>query len=188
MPKKIFMILVLTALVGCAGNPPITDYDPSVNFGKFKTFAFISDHPLLRAEGAETSSPLLEGRLMQVTENILTARGFTRIADREAADIAVAFTVGGREKIQVNSYPEPYRPYYGGYGRGWGGAYYATPTSTSVHQYTEGTLLIDIYDVSEHKPVWHGKATKRITNKMQENPQETINKIVANILATFPPM
>jgi hypothetical protein len=187
MPKKFLTILILTVLAGCAGNPPITDYDPSVSFGKYKTFAFISDHPLLRAEGAESGNPLLEGRLMHVTENILIARGFTRIEDREAADIAVAFTVGGREKIQVNSYPEPYRPYYGGYGRGWGGAYYATPTSTTVHQYTEGTLMIDIYDVSEHRPIWHGQASKRITEKMQENLGETVNEIVASILATFPP-
>jgi hypothetical protein len=187
MPKKLFTLLILTMLASCAGNPPVTDYDPSIKFSNYKTFAYISDHPLLRAEGAESGSPLLEGRLIQVTENILSARGFTRIADREAADIALAFTVGGRDKIRVNSYPEPYRPYYGGYGRGWGGSYYSTSTSTSVQQYTEGTLSIDIYDVSERKPIWHGKATKRITDKMQENAKDTINEIVASIMATFPP-
>jgi hypothetical protein len=188
MIKTLFATLILMMFAGCSSAPPIVDYDPEVDFTGYKTFAFIGEHPLLRGEGAEGGSPLLEGRLMQLTENILSARGFTRVADRESADIAVGFTVGGREKIQVNSYPEPYRPYYGGYGRGWGGAYYATPTSTTVRQYTEGTLSVDIYDVSEHKPIWHGIATKRITDKMQENQQETINEIMTEILASFPPM
>ena len=189
MQKNIFVSLALLAIVGCATTPATTDYDPSIQFGKYKTFAFIGDHPLLRGEGAGTGSPLLEGRLMNVTENVLAARGFTRVSDRESADIAIAFTVGAREKIKVNSYPEPYRYYYSGWGRrgAWGGGYYSTPTSTTVRQYTEGTLMIDIYDVAEHKPIWHGNATKRITKKMQENPREAINEIVMDILATFPP-
>lgn len=188
MTKILFTTLVLVMLAACAATPPVIDYDPSIDFTGYKTFAFIGEHPLLRGEGAAVGNPLLEGRLMLITENILSARGFTQVADRESADIAVGFTVGGREKIQVNSYPEPYRPYYGGYGRGWGGAYYGTSTTTTVRQYTEGTLSVDIYDVSEHKPIWHGKATKRITDKMQKNPQETINEIMTGILASFPPM
>ncbi len=191
MLKNILVSLTLLALVGCAGNPPVIDYDPSVDFVKYRTFAFISEHPLIRGEGAETVSPLFEGRVMQVTENVLVARGFERVADRESADVAIAFTIGGRDKIQVNSYPEPYRPYYGGgYRGGWGGSYYGygMSTTTSVQQYTEGTLAIDIYDVKDHKPIWHGKATKRITSKMQKNPQETITEIVTQILANFPPM
>jgi hypothetical protein len=188
MKNKISTMLLLAALAGCAAAPPVTDYDPSINFGKYKTFAFIGEHPLLKGEGAEATSPLLEGRLITVTENVLSARGFTRVADRESADITVGFTVGGREKIKVNSYPEPYRASYGMYRGGWGGGmYYGGSTSVDVDQYTEGTLAIDIYDVSEHKPVWHGKATKRITKKMQENPRETVSEIVTSILGTFPP-
>ncbi|MFP6807280.1 MAG: DUF4136 domain-containing protein [Pseudomonadales bacterium] len=192
---KIFFTTVLFALLSaCSSNPPIIDFDSSVDFSKYKTFAFMSEHPLLRAEGGEGGSPLLEGRLMQTTENILAARGFKRVADPESADMAIGFTVGSRDKIQVNSYPETYRPYYGGYGRGWGGAYYGggyavgMSTSTTVNQYTEGTLSLDIYDVSTHAPIWHGKATKKITTKMQENPQETVDEIMSSILATFPPI
>lgn len=187
MANKFFTALALVVLAGCSSTPPVIDYDHSINFGKFKTFAFIDEHPLLRAEGAEAGSPLLEGRLIQITENVLSARGFKRVADREAADIAVGFTVGSREKIQVNSYPETYRPYYGGYGRGWGGAYYGVSTTTSVQQYTEGTLSVDIYDVATHQPIWHGSATRRITSKMQKNPRETVNEIMVEILAGFPP-
>ena len=178
------LVLLLILFAGCSSNPPITDYDPSVNFGSFKTFSFISAHPLMRVEGLDVS-PMLEGRLMQVTENVLSARGLRRVADPEEADIAVAFTLGARDKIQVNSYPEMYRSHYGGWG--WGGSYYSGASHVDVRQYTEGILSIDIYEVSKRKPVWHGVATKRITKKMRENPQQTINEIVPAILATFPP-
>jgi len=184
MLYRSLLVLLLVLFAGCSSNPPIVDYDDSVSFGNFKTFSFISAHPLMRVEGID-ASPMLEGRLMQVTENVLSARGLRRVPDPENADIAVAFTLGARDKIQVNSYPEPYRPYYGGWR--WGGAYYSGASQVDIRQYTEGVLSIDIYDVSQRKPVWHGTATKRITKKIRENPQQTINEIVPAILATFPP-
>lgn len=184
MSRRFISVLLLVLFAGCSSNLPITDYDSSVNFARYKTFAFISAHPLMRVEGIVTS-PMLESRLMQVTENVLSSRRLRRVSDPENADIAVAFTLGSRDKIQVNSYPEPYRPYYGGWR--WGGAYYSGASQVDVRQYTEGVLSIDIYDVSQRKPVWHGTATKRITKKIRENPQQTINEIVPAILATFPP-
>ena len=185
MLLRLKFVLLLVLVASCSSAPPITDYDPSVNFGQYKTFAFISAHPLMKGEGVTGTSPLLESRLMQVTENVVSSRGLRRVADPEDADIAIAFTLGSREKIQVNNYPEPYRRYYGGWG--WGGAYYSGASQVDVRQYTEGVLAIDIYDVSMRKPVWHGTATKRITNKIRENPQQTINEIVPAILGAFPP-
>jgi hypothetical protein len=189
--NKILLVLVSTiaiAIAGCSSTPPVIDYDRSVNFSGYKTYAFISDHPMIRAEGSPPGSPLLEGRLMRLTEDNLNAKGFVLIADPEAADFAVGFTVGARDKIKVNSYPEPYRPYYGGWG--WGGAYYGAGyggSNVDVQQYVEGTLALDIYDVSEHKPAWHGVATKRITDSMRRKPDESLKEFVDEILAGFPP-
>ncbi|WP_439105601.1 DUF4136 domain-containing protein [Congregibacter sp.] len=190
--KNVFRALILSvtaAVVGCSSNPPVIDYDSSVDFSGYRTFAFISDHPLMRAEGSPPGSPLFEGRLMRITEDTMNAKGFTLTADAEAADFAIGFTSGARDKIKVNSYPEPYRPYYGGWG--WGAPYYGGGygggSNVDVQQYTEGTLAIDIYDVAEHKPAWHGVATKRITDSMLRNPDETITEIVNEILEGFPP-
>ncbi|MFK7828283.1 MAG: DUF4136 domain-containing protein [Congregibacter sp.] len=185
-PTRFWAILVSTLmLTACGTNPPVIDYDQGANFAAYKSYAFISDKPLMLGEGATGSSPLLEGRLMRATDTALRAKGFSKVSNPEAADFAVRFTVGARDKIRVNSYPEPYRPYYGGWG--WGGSYYAGATSTDVQQYTEGKLAIDIYDVAEHKPVWHGVATARITDSMRQNPDETVTNAVTEILMSFPP-
>lgn len=172
-------------LGACGSTPPVVDYDSSVDFGSYRTFAFISDHPLMRAPGSPAGSPLLEGRLMRITADNLQARGFVKVDNPEEADFVVGFTVGARDKIQVNSFPEPYRPYYGAWR--WGGPYYGGATNVDVQQYTEGQLAIDVYDVPGRKPVWHSVATKRITDSMQRNPDETITAIVTDILMGFPP-
>ena len=185
-------ILLLTGLIitGCAAPGPMIDFDPSYDFTQDRTFAFISEHPLIKEAGAEVGNPMIEGRLVQITENILSARGFTRVSNAEEADLAVGFTLGGRDKIQVDSYPEFYRGGYGGWG--WGGGYHCGyggygGQSVDVRQYTEGVLSVDIYDPQERRPVWHGRATGRITKKMEENPEQTLEKVLGNIFAAFPP-
>lgn len=186
------LLLCVSALVlaACGSTPPIVDYDSSADFATYKTFAFISDNPVMRSPDSPPASPLLERRLVKITEENLEAKGFRKVDDPEAADFAVGFTTGSRDKIRVNSYPEPYRPYYGGWG--WGAPYYGGyaggGSNVDVQQYTEGTLAIDIYEVDEHKPVWHGVATKRITDKMRRNPDETLTEVVAELLERFPPI
>jgi hypothetical protein len=187
----VFAATLCLLLSACSSNPPVVDYDASADFATYETYAFISEHPLMRAPDTPPGSPLLEGRLMRITDENLQAKGFRKVADAENADFAVGFTVGARDKIKVNSYPEPYRPYYGGWG--WGAGYYGAygsvgmSSNTTVDQYTEGTLAIDIYEVDEHKPVWHGVARKRITDKMRRNPDESLTEIVNDILLSFPP-
>lgn len=180
-------------LSACGSTPPVIDYDNSVNFSAYKTYAFISDRPLMTAVNSPQASPLLEGRLVRHTDEILQAQGFRKVDDAEAADFAVGFTVGSRDKVRVNSYPEPYRPYYGGWG--WGGRYYpgaagyvgVGTSNVDVQQYVEGTLAVDIYDVQEHKPAWHGVATRRITDSMRRNPDDSVAEIIMEIFANFPP-
>ena len=184
-----YLVVLATVLFlgACSSSPVTTDFDNTVDFTGYKTYAFISDSPLMRAPDTPPGSPLLQGRLMKATDAILMAKGYSKVDDPETADFTVAFTVGARDKVQVNSYPEPYRPYYGAWG--WGAPYYAGvgAQSVDVRQYTEGTLAIDVFDVAEHKPAWHGVAKGRITDKMRENPSEAVNTTVSEVLLQFPP-
>jgi len=114
------------------------------------------------------------------------------IPDAESADFVLAFTVGSREEIKVDSYPSMSAGYAGyGYPRhwgGWGGAYYGVGTETSVRQYTKGMLAIDVFDVASRRPVWHGVATKTIYESDREDASGTIKAAVDAILAGFPPL
>lgn len=186
MIQRFIALASLVALVSaCSSNPPVIDYDQSIDFSGYSSYAFISDHPLMRAPDSPPGSPLMEGKLIKATDEFLQAKGFTKADHPEEADFAVGFTIGARDKIRVNSYPAPYRPNYGGWG--WGGPYYAGSSNVDVQQYTEGTLAIDIYDVQEHKPAWHGVTTKRITDSMRRNLDESVHNLIVEVLGGFPP-
>lgn len=100
----------------------------------------------------------------------------------------VSFTLGSRQQLRGDSYPSMARG-YGSYrgSRRWGGAYYGYGTDTTVRQYTEGVLAIDIFDVKESRPVWHGVASKSINKSDREDRVGTIKAAVDAILAGFLP-
>jgi hypothetical protein len=177
---------LLILLSGCASTTKGTsDYDPATNFAGYQTYAWISEHPMIvGATAGRQLSPLLEGRIMSAISDSLSSKGFRRADNPEQADFVIAFTVGARDEIQVTSYPSAYRGAWGRPGY-WGTGYYGT--DIDVRQYTEGRLSIDVFDRAEHRPVWHGWATKRITRKHEENPEPAIREVVSAILANFPP-
>ncbi len=72
---------------------------------------------------------------------------------------------------------------YGYMGSPWG---YPTTTRTTVSQYTEANVYIDMVDASEHKLVWQGVATFTLTDKMQEQLRETVYNTVDKVFAKYP--
>lgn len=170
-------------LIGCTtGFNATYDHDPSQNFSSYRTFTWVGERPLMVAAD-QSLSPLLEGRLMNATRRELEAKGYSFVPYGRAADFAVSFTVGARDKIRVTSYPTTYHSGYGSWG--WGRSYYGT--TVDARQYTEGTLAVDVFDVQTRRPVWHGVATKSISRKDRENASETVAAAVTAVMGGFPP-
>lgn len=178
-----------TAVVaGCASGFQATyDHDPSHDFSAHKTWAWISDNPMTVGEVVGAPNPLLEPRIMAAIERNLAGKGYTKLDKAEEADFVVAFTVGSREQIRVDTYPSMYAGW--GYPHGWGGAYYGMGygTETRVRQYEKGMLAVDIFDVAERVPMWHGVASKSITEADRQKMDETIDAAVTAVLGGFPP-
>ena len=187
--KHLLLVTLAVVLAACASTFEATyDHDRNHDFSSYQTFAWISEHPMVVAEGVGVVNPLLETHVMSAMERGLRAKGFRLVQNPEAADFVIAFTVGSREKIRVDSYPTMAGGYYAVGPRGWGGAYYGyAGTETTVRQYTKGMLAIDIFDVKERRPVWHAVATKTIHDKDREQIVETVNAAVNSILGGFPP-
>ena len=181
--------MLLTLLAACASTFKATyDHDPANDFSKYQSFTWISKNPMKVGKGTGSLNPLLQPRIMSGLENALVTKGYKYVIQAQDADFVVSFTVGSREEIKVESYPTM----SAGYGRpahwGWGGAYYGYgATETRVSQYTKGMLAVDIFDVKERRPVWHGVATKTINASDRDNMEETVKAAVDAILAGFPP-
>ncbi len=181
-------VLVCLILAGCATQmTATTDYDRTVDFSEFRTFSWIDANPLIRSATQRPLSPLVQDRLMSNTQDLLTARGFRFVEDPGEADLVVAFTIGSREGIRVDSLPTRSihaRP-SGPRRNAWRG--YWMNNTVTTRQYTEGQLALDIFDVAEARPVWHGTTARPINRAEREAPDELVREALEAILEDFPP-
>ena len=140
---------------------------------------------VIQVEGSEVAGSMAD--FVLTVDAVNDAPTISNITDRstpqDTATPAIAFTVGSRDQIKVDTYPSSFqtgysrRGYYYGYNYG---------TETRVRQYTEGQLAVDVFDVASHNPAFHGVASKKITDSDRENQQEVLNAIVAEALSGFP--
>lgn len=172
--RPILAMAAALSLSACETTPRVTtDFDPSANFSRYKTFDWVSQ------SAPQGTNPLIFERVKKSVERNLAEKSFTQSS---APDFAVAITIGARDRIEP-TYWGPY--YYPGYGRafryGWAYPY----SSGDLRTVTDGTVTIDIFDVQTRKPVWHGRATKEITGA--EIDQMLIDQAVDAALESFPP-
>jgi hypothetical protein len=158
-----------------------SDYDRTASFSGFHTFVIMPrDH-------AQVSNPLVVQRTEDSIRSYLQGRGYQYVGDPAKADFVVDFTIGSQERTDIRTYPQPWGTAGGWYGSPgwWGGPYWGN--TIDVRQYTEGTLSIDVFDGRSHRPVWHGWATKTLSQSDVTNSEEPIRRAVAAVLEKFPP-
>jgi len=166
-------------LAGCASLKVGNDYDRAADFSGYRSFSLMS------REHHGPRNPLVTQRARDAIQAELTRRGFSLVSNAAAADFVVDFTIGSRERVDIESYPAPYAGPYWGYPGWWGYRYWGS--EVDARQYREGTLSIDIFDAHTHKPVWHGWATKELTQSNIEHSETPIRAAVKSVLSTFPP-
>ncbi len=179
--------LVALLLSGC--GPSIktqSDFDPEMDYKSYQKFVWVSENPMVLAMAAPpTMSPFLEERVMAAISGSLMAKGYSETDDPENADFAVGFTIGTEDKVRVTSYPSTYGGYYGrrGYYYGGGGS------DVRVSNYTEGTLAIDIFDVSTRQPAWHGWGSGTVGKPIKDDAKRAAKyrDVTDLILKGFPP-
>jgi hypothetical protein len=179
--RRTCFLMAAFALSGCASVQVGSDYDKAASFAGYNSFA------IMQRDHAGTHNPLVVTRAEDSIRDELVKKGYTAAANPQAADFTVDFTIGSKERTDVNSYPAPYAGAGWGWGgRGWwGGGYWGS--DLDVHQYREGTLSIDIFDAKSRRPVWHGWAKKELSRKDIEQSEEPIRHAVTAVLAKFPP-
>jgi len=174
----IISILILIGFIGCSSLTVTTDYDPSQDFSGYKTYRWASAKEVNPNDVLE-QNPLVLNRVVDGINTALQDKGYTIAAEGQEPDFVVMTHAGLKEKMNVmNTGYGWYDPWWGPYGG-----------STHVSYYEEGSLVIDIIDWKEKELSWRGIGTgvvKQVSTDKNEA-QEDINKMVAKILADFPP-
>ena len=178
--------LVATSLVLLLGISSCTssrvgvtnDFDHSVNFRAYKTWAWYPQQPTDTEGGpAKGYESFLDKRMRAAVVAEMTRKGLTEA--KESPDIYVAYSARVEDKQQVspgfNGMGYPYGYGYGYYGRG----------IPPVTQYKAGTVVIDIIDARRKELAWRGTGQAQV-DQNTINEAETL-RIVNGILGTYPP-
>ena len=151
----------------CAAAQKVTtEFDTTVNFSKFKTFAIRDGQ--LRSPSPALNSELTKKRVETEIERALTGRGLTKASG--AADLNVFYTLGSIARVETERYPAGWR------GRG---------TRVARVPYAEGNLIIDLRDPSTRSLVWRGIATEDERNPAKL--AEKLDEMVKKAIAKYPP-
>ncbi len=171
--KKFHAILVASLafiLLNCSPISVKSDYDQGVDFSSYKTFGWVD---MKNAAGPIHRNPVMAGQVRAAVEREMQAKGFTK-TDGDNADLKIAFHAGVKDKIDVTTHGY-------GYWRRRG----PHVVAVDVHQYKEGTLVLDFVDTKEKQLVWRGWGTGVIGDPSEA--VEKIGKAVTKILEKFPP-
>src|SRR5262245_16847871 len=140
--------LISLTLTFAFGQKVRTDYDHSANFSQYKTFMWIK-------QPMTPNDPFIKDRIIESVNAQLMAKGL-RLVDSNA-DLGVAVNVATQEKQTLNTFYDGFGPW------GWGFGPMAT-----IETYTEGTIIVDLFDAKTKNIVWRGVGTKEISTKPEK--------------------
>jgi hypothetical protein len=170
---KLVPVLFLFLLGSCSSIKVNSDYDQSVDFSQYKTYAFHK-----RGVDRVEISGLDKKRILNAIDTELSKKGMIK---SDHPDLLVNIFTKERERIDVNQYNAGW-----GYGWGYGWNPYLWGGRTYVSSYVEGTLYIDLIDAKKKELIWEGEGVGYLTED-RERKEIKINEFVAKILAQFPP-
>ncbi|HEY2905587.1 MAG TPA: DUF4136 domain-containing protein [Vicinamibacterales bacterium] len=147
-----------------------TDYDRTVNFGRYRTFFMM--------KGNSSGNPLLDQRASDDVRQALMSKGWAEVPE---GDGRAAVVVHAATKTK-HSY-ETFYDGWGGWRWRWGGIDAAT---TLVEDYKVGSVVVDIFDASRKQAIWHGVATDALGDSAKDNAQAT-EEAITKMFAKFPP-
>jgi Domain of unknown function (DUF4136) len=168
------MFIGASLLAACTTLKTGSDFDRTANFSHYHTYAWLPRNHVA------SRNPLIARHAHEAIDSEMKNKGFVPAEEGHAADFVIDFTIGSRERTDVQSYPAPYRTAWG-----WGRWYYGD--QLDVRRYREGVLAIDVFDGESHQPIWTGWARKELTQSDMENSAGPIRTAASAVLAPFPP-
>ncbi len=185
--KKTGLLLVVLVFIlsSCSTIHVVSDYDHSVDFTKYRTVQYYG--------WAKNSDQLLtrfdKERIEQSFANEFRKRGMEIV--KENGDMVVALYVVTKQKTEKTATTTHMGGGYGwgysryGYGPGWGWGGGTSYTTINEDDYTEGTLVVAVYDAKAKKLIWQSVGTKTVSEN-SNNREQRIAKAVEKIMSKYP--
>jgi hypothetical protein len=216
--KKVYnslLVLLCLGFIKCAVYEDIySDYDHSVDFSKYKTFAWLPDSSMATREDSFKNTAydndVIRNNAKNYINHQLVERGL-QIHPKEP-DALVQLILLNEKKQRVVTYADPYYPapyYYGNTFRhypyyydgrtyypyyypyynnytyfGWGFNNFYYQPQTYKQTYVKGTITINLYDRAQKKLIWTASAEGDIYDA--NSVKEEVDPAIRKIMKTFP--
>ena len=168
-PALLLLVCGLLTAVSARGIEVNIDYDPAVDFSKYKTIGWLDGTP---AEDEE-----LERRIHAAIERELIPLGFREVREDSDLLIVTHASMDVEKEIEVSSFD-----YWVEY-EGW-----LKPMAVTEDTWnsTMGVLIVDLVDAASKKLIWRGIATGNVA-KTPEKRGEKLDVTMAKMFKKFPP-
>ena len=169
---KYFLILFSALFFySCSTVRVYSDFDRTVDFSKYKTFAFFK--PQIDEVAL---SDLDKRRILRAIDDELSSKGLSK---SETPDLLIGFTTQAKEQVYVNN--------FNSWGWGWGfNPWFWGPNTTNISTRIEGTLYINFIDGVSKQLIWQGKGYGGIQEYMKDR-DARIAQFVQEIIKNYPP-
>jgi hypothetical protein len=148
----------LALSVDALARPTVsTDAVPGVNFSAYRTYSWAN------GSMASAANPVMQQRIVADFDAALASKGYQKAAD--PADLSLILTIGAQNKTDVQS--------WGRFG-----------LQTSIYQYTQGQLSLDVFDTKTNQALWHGQVTETV-NPSKPNSTK-VDAAIAKLMQQFP--
>lgn len=179
--RPAWLVLLACVLAACATGPRVrSDYDPTADFGRYRTWAFYD--PIAMEESGY--STWVSDRIKDDVRREMDARGYRY--DEKSPDLKVNFQGVIEDRTDVYSTPQvDYQYFYSYRAR----RYVAVPywyDQAQVSRYREGTLTVDLVDAARNRMVWTGDAVARVVRQTPEQRLAEVDAAIAAIFAQYP--
>ena len=174
--------LAAASLAGCASGPEVrADYDHAADFGKYRTYGFVSQSMASPISGPEFKSLALQ-TIQTAAAREMESRGYRA---SPTPDLLLDFNGKLEERIDIESTPGAM------YGPGWGyGGWYGAPwgggQEVRTRHYKVGTLVMDIVDRDKRQSVYQGGVEGIVSKEMLMDPRASLSEAVTRVFQGYP--
>lgn len=176
---------LLLGVSSCATTARVgvtADFDHSVNFRAYKTWAWYPQQPTDTEGGpAKGYESFLDKRIRTAVEQQLAQKGLVMAETNPDVYVAYSARVEDKQRATGGGYG-PYGSPFGWYGYGYGGLY---NRGGYVTEYKAGTVILDFVDARRKELAWRGQGQAQVDQ--QTISEAEVQRIVTSILGNYPP-
>lgn len=164
-----------------AGSPlfakTAVDFNPNLDFSKYKTYAFIGAVENLLM--LQLDPDVMDDRIHHAINQELSKKGLREVQLGQRPDLVVRYWANPSQQVNVTTMGNwaPYGPYIGSY---WAWIYNDVSSSSK-----EGSLIIDLIDAKSRDLSWRLYLIRRISNS--EKDWKKADEELTKAFESFPP-